>query len=110
MAFDMVGGASDPNATLAALRSLRRRGRLVLMGSMSAPLPLSYMEIMANNWEIIGNFMYPVDAWRRLLDLVRAGVLNVSAIRSRVFPLSELPEAMDAAAKAASLECVVVQP
>jgi len=106
----MVGGACDPNATLAALRSLRRMGRLVLMGSMSTPLPLSYMELMANSWEIIGNFMYPVDAHRRLLDLVRAGLLDIGAIRPRTFPLSALPEAMDAAATAGSLECVVVQP
>jgi alcohol dehydrogenase len=110
MTFDMVGQARDPNATLAALRSLRRGGRLVLMGSMSAPLPLSYMELMANNWEIMGQFMYPADAYRRLLDLVRAGLLDISAIRPRVFPLSALPEAMKAAAAAGSLECVVVQP
>ena len=38
MAFDMVGGARDPNATLAALYSLHRMGRLVLMGSMNTPL------------------------------------------------------------------------
>jgi alcohol dehydrogenase len=110
MAFDMVGAASDPNATLAALRSLRRGGRLVLMGSMSVPLPLSYMELMANSWEVIGNFMYPADAWRRLLDMVRAGLLDTGAIRPRVFPLGELPEAMEAAANADSLECVVVRP
>jgi alcohol dehydrogenase len=110
MAFDMVGQARDPNATLAALRSLRRGGRLVLMGSMSAPLPLSYADIMANNWEIIGQFMYPVDACRRLLDLVRAGLLDISSIRPRVLPLTALPEAMEAAATAGSLECVVVQP
>jgi alcohol dehydrogenase len=110
MAFDMVGQARDPNATLAALRSLRRSGRLVLMGSMSSPLPLTYMELMANNWEIIGQFMYPADAYRRLLDLVRAGLLDVSPIRPLVFPLSALPQAMEAAATASSLECVVVQP
>jgi alcohol dehydrogenase len=109
MAFDMVGQARDPNATLAALRSLRRGGRLVLMGSMSAPLPLSYMELMVNNWEIMGQFMYPADAYRRLLGLVRAGLLDISAIRPRVFPLSALPEAMEAGAAASSLECVVVQ-
>jgi alcohol dehydrogenase len=45
MAFDMVGGARHPNATLAALRSLRRGGSLVLMGSMSTSLPLSYMDL-----------------------------------------------------------------
>ncbi len=32
LAFDMVGQARDPNATLAALHSLRRGGRLVLDG------------------------------------------------------------------------------
>ena len=110
MAFDMVGQARDPNATLAALRSLRRNGRLVLMGSMSSPLPLSYSELMANNWEIIGQFMYPANAYRRLLDLVRAHLLDISLIRPHVFPLAALPEAMEAAAKAGSLECVVVEP
>lgn len=71
MAFDIVGGACDPNATLAALYSLCRMGRLVLMGSMNTPLPLSYMDLMASSWEIIGNFMYPVDAYRRLLWCAR---------------------------------------
>jgi alcohol dehydrogenase len=31
-------------------------------------------------------------------------------IRPRVFPLTALPDAMEAAATAGSLECVVVQP
>ena len=39
LAFDMVGQASDPSATLSALGSLARDGRLVLMGSMTVPLP-----------------------------------------------------------------------
>ena len=56
MAFDMVGQAGDANATLAALNSLRRGGRLVLMGSMTTPLPLSYSDVMRNDWEIIGQF------------------------------------------------------
>ena len=34
VALDIVGNAQDPNATLAALRALRRGGRLALMGSM----------------------------------------------------------------------------
>jgi len=104
-----VGGARDPNATLAALYSLRRMGRLVLMGSMNTPLPLSYMDLMVNSWEIIGKFMYPVDAYRRLLDLVRAGMLDINVIRPCTFPLSVLPDAIEATATAGSLECVVVE-
>jgi alcohol dehydrogenase len=106
----MVGGATDPSATLAALRSLTPRGRLVLMGSMGAILPVTYMELMFNSWEIIGNFMYPNDAYRRLLDLVRAGLLDLGAVQPRIFPIHQLPEAMDAAAHAKGLECVVIAP
>ena len=109
IAFDMVGAARDSNMTLAALRSLSREGRLVLMGSMTVPLPIPYTEVMLNSWEIIGQFMYPQEAYRRLLDLVRLGQLNVSAIRPRVFPLAALPEAMEAAATAGNLECVVIK-
>jgi alcohol dehydrogenase len=110
IAFDMVGQAGDANATLAALNSLHRNGRLVLMGSMTTPLPLSYSDMMRNNWEIIGQFMYPADAYRRLIDMLRAGLLEIGAIRPRSFPLAELREAMEAAATAGNLECVVVQP
>ena len=105
-----MGGARDPNATLAALYSLSRMEKLDLMGSMNTPLPLSYMDLMANSWEIIGNFMYPVDAYRRLLDLVRAGMLDINVIHPRTFPLSVLPDAIEAAATAGSLECVVGSP
>jgi len=54
--------------------------------------------------------MYPASANRRLLDLLRSGLLDISPIRPRVYPLEALPEAMEAAASAGSLECIVMQP
>jgi alcohol dehydrogenase len=110
MAFDIVGNAQDPSATLSGLKSLGRGGRLVLMGSMAVPLPISYLDVMLNNLEIIGQFMYPRDAFLRLIHLARAGLLDLRAIRVRSFPLEALPEAMEAAATAGGLECVVVMP
>jgi alcohol dehydrogenase len=110
MAFDMVGRATDPHSTLAALHSLRRNGRLVLMGSMTVPLPIPYAAVMLNNWEIIGQFMYPRDAYRRLIGFVRSGKLDLSLLTPRIFPLAKLPEAMDAAGRATSLEYIVVRP
>jgi alcohol dehydrogenase len=110
IAFDMVGGAQDPLATLAALKSLRRGGRLVLMGSMAVPLPISYLEVMLNDLEILGQFMYPRDTFIRLVDLARAGLLDLHAIRTRSFQLDALPSAMEAAATAGGLECIVFEP
>jgi alcohol dehydrogenase len=37
------------------------------MGSMTTPLPLPYGEVIRNNWEIIGQFMYPAHAYRSCL-------------------------------------------
>src|SRR5216684_1764400 len=108
LAFDMVGGAKDPNSTLAALGSLYRRGRLVLMGSTLIPIPINYMLMMLNSLEIIGNFMYPHNAYLQLLALLRSGQLDISPITPKVFPLTDLPQAMAYAATAQSLECVVV--
>jgi alcohol dehydrogenase len=80
------------------------------MGSMTTPLPLSYGDIIRNNWEIIGQFMYPAGAYRSLLSLVRAELLDLKPIRVLPFPLAALPAAMNAAANATSLECVVIEP
>jgi alcohol dehydrogenase len=108
LAFDMVGNASDPNLTLCALRSLMKGGRLVLMGSMTVPLPVCYTELMLNGWEILGQFMYPRDTYRRLLDLIRSGLLDMDLLRARIYPLAALPEAIDCAARANNFECVVI--
>ena len=45
-----------------------------------------------------------------LLDLLRSGLLDISPIRPRVYPLAALPEAMEAASSAGNLECIVCQP
>jgi alcohol dehydrogenase len=48
--------------------------------------------------------MYPADAYRRLLDLLRTGPLDMRPIRLRVFALPAFPEAIEAAAAAGNLE------
>lgn len=98
MALDMIGGAATPYSTQAVLNSLGREGRFVLMGSMTAPLPIDYTALMTTGREIIGNFMYRADAPARLLALVAAGLLDLTAVPISHRPLDELPAAMDEAA------------
>jgi alcohol dehydrogenase len=108
LAFDQVGNARDPNSTLAALGALHRWGRIVLMGSSAAPIPLNYMQVMFNNLEIIGNFMHAQNAYLPLLALLRSGQLNISPITPKVFALPDLTRALEYAGNADSLEIVVV--
>ncbi|SMG23050.1 zinc-binding dehydrogenase [Paraburkholderia susongensis] len=108
LAFDMVGNARDPNMTLSALRSLGRNGRLVLMGSMAVDFPVPYTEVMLNGWEIIGQFMYPRDAYRRLFSLAASGVLDFGVLSPVVFGIAQLETAIDRATDAAGLECILI--
>ncbi len=98
-ALDMVRDADTPDATLATLAALRRGGRLVLMGSMSVPLPVDYPDLMTSRREIIGNFMYPPDAPARLMQLAASGQLNLDRIDIACYPLADLPTAMEHAAE-----------
>ncbi|WP_341316175.1 zinc-binding dehydrogenase [Paraburkholderia sp. IMGN_8] len=109
LAFDMVGQATDANATLAALRSLRRGGRLVLMGSMRVDLPIPYSEMLLNSWELIGHFMYTRADYLALVSLVTSGQIALDAVELKSYPFAELDAAIDAAGRMSGLQCTVVE-
>jgi threonine dehydrogenase-like Zn-dependent dehydrogenase len=83
----------------------KMKGHTGFNGKHEPSLPLSYMGLMTNSWEIIGNYMYTVHAYRPLIYLVPTGLLDVDVIRPRTFPLSALSEAMKAASTTGNLEC-----
>ncbi|MEP7023392.1 MAG: zinc-binding dehydrogenase [Actinomycetota bacterium] len=97
-ALDLVGRADTADGTLASLAALRRGGRLVLMGSMTVPLPLDYAGLLRYGREILGNFMYPRTAPAALLAMAAAGQLDLGHIPVTTHPLSALKTAMDEAA------------
>jgi alcohol dehydrogenase len=107
-ALDIVGRAQSAASTTATLGALCRGGRLVLMGSVSQPLSMNVGAMLANDWSVIGNFMYPKDAPARLARMISSGVLNLDAIAIQRFPLAQLPAAMDAAARMRALDLTVV--
>jgi alcohol dehydrogenase len=108
MALDVVGRATSADSTLATLRGLRRGGRLVLMGSMTVPLPLTVGEMLANNWSVLGQFMYPKEAIARLAAMIAAGTLDLGKVDLETFALADLGAAMDAAAAMRALDCTVI--
>jgi len=78
------------------------------MGSMTAPLPLAYGEIMINDLTIVGRFMYPPDALARLAVMADSGTLDLGAVDVKPFPLDQLPAALTHAAAMRGLEATVL--
>lgn len=109
-ALDLLGSAGSTASTLATLRALKRGGRLVIMGSADVPLEISFRELLANDWEIVGQFMYARTAPAELAGLVAAGLLDLGKIRIKSFPLAKLPDAVTAAADMQGLDLTAVVP
>jgi alcohol dehydrogenase len=107
-ALDVIG-ATSAATTGSVLRSLRRGGRLAMMGSCTEPLAIGFGEMLANDWLIAGQFMYPKDAPSRLIRLAVSGQLNLGVVKPRTYPLADLPKAIDEATTMRGLELTALQ-
>src|SRR6202163_3180782 len=110
VALDLLGAAKSTSTTLSSLRSLKRGGRLVLMGSAEVPLELSFREMLANDWEVVGQFMYDRTAPGQLAALAAEALLDLCKIVVTTFKLADFRQAVEAAALMQSLDLTAVVP
>jgi alcohol dehydrogenase len=80
------------------------------MGSADVPLEISFRELLANDWEVVGQFMYERSAPAKLAGLAAEGLLDLGKINVGRFTLDELPQAIDAAASMQGLDLTAVLP
>ena len=90
VALDLLGSAKSTSTTLSSLRALKRGGRLVVMGSAEVPLEISFREMLANDWEIVGQFMYERHAPGQLAALAADGLLDLGKIEVKTFKLDRI--------------------
>jgi alcohol dehydrogenase len=110
VALDLLGAAKSTSTTLSCLRALKRGGRLVLMGSAEVPLELSFREMLANDWEVVGQFMYARQSPGQLAQLATEGLLDLKKIAVTTFKLADFQRAVEAAALMQGLDLTAVVP
>jgi alcohol dehydrogenase len=110
VALDLLGSAKSTSTTLSCLRALKRGGRLVLMGSAEAPLELSFREMLRNDWEVVGQFMYDRAAPGQLAALATEGLLDLRKIVVSTYKLAEFKQALEAAALMQGLDLTALAP
>ena len=110
VALDLLGAAKSTSTTLSCLRALKRGGRLVLMGSAEVPLELSFREMLANDWEVVGQFMYDRTAPGQLASLAAEGLLDLKKIMVSTYKLADFRLAVEAAALMQGLDLTALVP
>ncbi len=92
--LDILGQTSDTVPTRRGILAVRPNGTAVLMGGVNADIGIPYAYVMHNNIMIRGQYMYPRHAPSLLAGLIRAGLLRLDALSTRVFPLEEVNSAV----------------
>ena len=108
-ALCMVGQAKEAHSTSVTLQSLKRNGRMVIMGSLLPDFSVNYTQMLLNNWEIKGNFMYNREDFNIAISLVKNGLIDLELIKANSFAYQDLKSALVAATQLRGLNTVVLK-
>jgi len=93
----VVEAAGTTDAVLSALAAARRGGTVVLLGlpphGATAAVPVD--DVVNNDLIIRGSFGYTSAAWREVVTLLNAGLLQLGFLVTHRFPLTEWEAALD---------------
>ncbi|WP_428660945.1 alcohol dehydrogenase catalytic domain-containing protein [Reyranella sp.] len=109
--LDLLPPEASASWVRAAALAVRPYGRVVLMGGIREDVALPYAWMMRYGIEVRGQWMYPRDAIRRLVGMVRSGQIRLDGFTVTEFPLDQVNEAVaHAAANAGPFKMTVVRP
>jgi len=102
MVLDFLPREASAPQVMAAALAVRPRGRIVLMGGLrgaSGDLPLNYNWLMHNDITLRGQWMYGREAVPRMVQMIRAGLIDLAAYDLAEFPLDQANTAIAFAAE-----------
>jgi D-arabinose 1-dehydrogenase-like Zn-dependent alcohol dehydrogenase len=94
--IDCSARAASATTTLEALNGLKRGGRAVNIGALTEPLAIQPIQYMTSRLHFQGSNWFTTGEGQLMADMVRAGVLDLSSIKSQAFPLDQVNQALDA--------------
>ncbi|WP_116201162.1 zinc-binding dehydrogenase [Amycolatopsis circi] len=110
IALDTLGATPTADATMAAYDSLRVRGTLVLVGGVRQDLTIPYGDFMHRRLTLRGSWMSDGETVTRVWNLVRSGVLDLSAVELLKVGLDDPETALDLAERTSGLSFVALVP
>ncbi|HET6202972.1 MAG TPA: zinc-binding dehydrogenase [Planctomycetota bacterium] len=105
VAFEAIG---NPATIRAACDSLRRGGRLCVIGFTAAEVPVPAGRVMFHELEIVGSLGCPTSEVPPLLGLVRTGKVRLAPLVTARLPLERIREGFDRARRGEGLRTVVI--
>jgi 6-hydroxycyclohex-1-ene-1-carbonyl-CoA dehydrogenase len=103
--FEAVG---RPDTIRAAFASVRKGGRLCVIGYSAEEASLAMSRLMFYELELVGSLGCPASEYPELIDLVRRGRIRIAPLVTAKLPLERIGEAFDALRKGRGFRSIVV--
>jgi L-iditol 2-dehydrogenase len=101
--------SGNPAATGAAIRAVRRAGRVVLVGMGGDEIPLPLAHVQTRELEVTGTFRY-ANTWPDAIALAASGRVDLDALVTGHYGLADVEQALTAGARDPGSVKVVVTP
>lgn len=95
--IEALGPGAPPEATLAAMASVSRGGRIVTVGGMDSKLAIDPIWIMCNQISYLGSAWFTTGQGEDMAAMARAGTLDLSTLKHMRFALDQVNDALEAA-------------
>lgn len=95
--IEALGPGAPPEATLDAMQSVSRGGRIVTIGGMDSKLPIDPIWLMCNQISYLGSAWFSTAQGEEMGRMARAGTLDLKRFTHLRFPLDRVNEALEAA-------------
>jgi alcohol dehydrogenase len=92
--LDCLPPGASAAAMMRALYTLRRGGRAANVGAVMETLPLNAFWLMTNRIGLQGSVWFTTGEGEEIAAMAAAGTLDLSVLEHRIFPLSQVNEAL----------------
>lgn len=103
--FEAIG---NPATVRLAFDSVRRGGRLCVVGFCSEEVPLALGKLMYYELEVVGSLGCPPGEYPRLIEMVRRGRIQLLPMVTAKMPLDRINDAFDLLRRGEGLRTVVL--
>jgi alcohol dehydrogenase len=94
--IDCSARAASASKTADALKGLKRGGVAVNIGALTEPLAIEPIRFMTTRLQFRGSNWFTTGEGQLMAEMARVGVLDLSPIKSKAYPLDQVNEALDA--------------
>ena len=93
--LDTLGAKAPASLSVEAMQAVGRGGRIVQIGGVAGPIPIDPHPFMCAQLQYIGSLWFTPAEGEEMASMIDSGVLDLSVLEERAYPLERLNEALE---------------